>query len=140
MFKKTFIAILLLSSMACVYTSNIDAVEELMENAGNPDHIDYKAGVTDQDIMNSHMDEQDEYGLSDIHQELKELKQRIKQFTQNPEDLDEDEKQHLINRAKILEELRDTNDNLHEEINEIMEGLANLKADKTYEDGEEADL
>jgi DNA repair exonuclease SbcCD ATPase subunit len=139
MYKKSFIALLLLALLACANCTHEEAIEELMDNASDPTHVDHQAGLTEDDIMNAHMDEhEDAIGIADINSELKELKDRIKEFSENPEELSEDEKEHLINRAKLLEELNEKNEQFHEQINEIMQGLANLKAE--FKDEEENDL
>ena len=125
--RKTFTTLLILAFVATfAITSHAEAVDELLDNASDPNHIDHHAGVTQQDIIDAHMESGEAIGVKNVHREIKQLKKRIQNFEENPEELTEEQKAHLINRAQALEQLKNTNDELHEEINEIMEGLASL--------------
>lgn len=128
MIKKSVIALLLLALVASCFSYHASAIDEVMENAADPTHVDHRAGVTDDDIMNAHMeDPDDEIRMHDYRTELMHLRERIHELESNPEDFDEDEKEHLINRAKILEDFDEKNNEHHEEINQLMERLAQIK-------------
>jgi peptidoglycan hydrolase CwlO-like protein len=135
MIRKTIIALVFLALVSSTICNNAHAVEELMDIVSDPSHIDHHAGMTEHDVLQAHQDTEDEIGIRNIHKELKDIKKRIKSFNTNPEQLTNEQKDQLIARAKHIEELRDSHENWHEELNAVMAQLAALKVG-----GEETDL
>jgi TolA-binding protein len=90
--KGLLVAILLLSIATVSFSSNAKAVDEIMDNVADESHVDHKAGVTQQDVIDAHLDTPDQIDISDIHKQIKGLKKRIARLSKGAEKLSDLEK------------------------------------------------
>ena len=131
--KGFSIALLLLSVVAVSVATNAKAVDDILDDVANDSHVDHKAGITEQDVIEAHLDTKDEIGIEDIHREIRKLKKQISRLSKGDEELSQTDKAQLLEKVKVLEGLKEDNENWHDEINDLMLQLGDLK-DFKHED------
>ena len=124
--KGFVIALLVLSLAAASLQSNAKAVDEILDNVTDENHIDHKAGIAEQDVIDAHMDTQDEIGIANIDKEISKLKKRISRLSKGTQKLSDLEKAQLLEKIRVLENLKESNQNWHDEINDLMLQIGDL--------------
>lgn len=108
-------------------TAHADAINEVMENINDPNHIDSKMKITEEDILNMEMEEDDgEFGIKNIHKRIKALKKRWDRI-KNSNLLTEEEKKTVKEHLDDLIKLREKNYDAHEKINSVIAELVGIQ-------------
>lgn len=110
-------------------SAQAEAINEVMDNINDPNHIDYKLGLSEEDILNIQSEEDDgEFGIKNIHNRIRALRRRWK-LIKDSDALTEEEKQIVKEHLEDLEKLREKNYDAHERVNAVIAELNQIEED-----------
>ena len=129
-----------------VSETHVEAINEQMDNIQDPNHVDSKLGLSEEDILEIDREqvEGDEghFNIKNIEKEISQLKRRLKVLERNKETsgMSQEEFDIVANHLNHLLQLKNKNDHIHEDLNALVQQLSELnleyKVAKEKEEGE----
>lgn len=122
-----FLILTLLTSKTLANTANAEAINEVMDNIEDPNRVESKLGMTEEDVLDMEAESEDgEFGIKNIHKRIRALKRRWNRIKDSP-DLTDEEKKIVKEHLDDLVKLRKVNSDSHEKIHALLLELSGIE-------------